>query len=67
MIQVRIFPIWILDLRNNGKSYHGESEHDQSAYAEAISLYTPVVDPETKRAIGVMKTVCDITDIGMEL
>ena len=50
-----------------GKSYYGEIEYDDSARAEAISLYTPIMEPETGKAIGVMKAVCDITAIKMEL
>ncbi len=50
-----------------GKSFHGEIEYDESARTEAISLYVPVMDTETKGAIGVMKAICDITAIKMEL
>ncbi|MFH1563598.1 MAG: PDC sensor domain-containing protein [Nitrospirota bacterium] len=53
--------------KGRGKSYHGEIEYDESARAEAIALYVPVMDPETKRAIGVIKVICDITAIKMEL
>jgi hypothetical protein len=50
-----------------GKSYQGEVEYDESSMSEAISVYVPVLDPQTKRAIGVVKAVCDITAIKMEL
>lgn len=50
-----------------GKSYHGEIEYDESARAEAIALYVPVMDPKTQLAIGVIKGICDITAIKMEL
>lgn len=50
-----------------GKSYYGELEYDQSSRSEAISLFVPVRDPETIKVIGVIKAVCDITAIKMEL
>jgi hypothetical protein len=50
-----------------GQTHHGPIEYDESACAEAISLYVPVVDPDTQQAIGVVKAVCDITAIKMEL
>jgi len=51
----------------NGRSYYGEIEYDESAMAEAISIYIPVIDPDIKKAIGVIKAACDITAIKMEL
>jgi hypothetical protein len=50
-----------------GHAHHGPIEYDHSAHAEAISLYVPVIDPDTQKAIGVAKAVCDITVIKMEL
>jgi hypothetical protein len=50
-----------------GKSYHGEIEYDESAMLESISIYVPVRDPEAGTTIGVIKAVCDITVIKMEL
>jgi hypothetical protein len=50
-----------------GRSRFGEIEYDESAYSESIPLYVPVVDPGTHEAIGVLKAVCDITAIKMEL
>ena len=50
-----------------GQTHHGPIEYDESAQAEAISIYVPVVDPGSKKTIGVMKAVCDITAIKMEL
>lgn len=50
-----------------GRTYHGPLEYDESAQSEAISIYVPVRDPETKEAIGVVKAVCDLTVIKMEL
>jgi len=51
----------------NGRSYYGEIEYDESAMAEAISIYIPVIDPDIEKAIGVIKAVCDIIAIKMEL
>ncbi len=50
-----------------GKCYHGKIEYDESARSESISVYVPVMDPGTEKAIGVIKAVCDITAIKMEL
>ena len=50
-----------------GKRFHGSIEFDESAQAEAISLYAPVIDPETRRAIGVAKAVLSIASIKFEL
>jgi hypothetical protein len=51
----------------SGHVHHGAIEYDESARSEAISLYVPVTDPDTQQAIGVIKAVCDITAIKMEL
>ena len=51
----------------SGDTHHGAIEYDESARSEAISLYVPVIDPDTRQAIGVIKAVCDITAIKMEL
>lgn len=60
---------WWVDAYNDGdgKSYHGEIEYDESAMSESISVYVPVRDTETEKTIGVIKAVCDITVIKMEL
>jgi len=50
-----------------GRIYFGEIEYDESALAEAIPIYIPVMDSQYKKAIGVIKAVCDITAIKMEL
>lgn len=50
-----------------GKVFHGPIEFDESAQAEAISLYIPVIDPENGRAIGVAKAVLNILAIKLEL
>ncbi len=46
-----------------GQFLSGDIEYDESARSEAISLYLPVTDPETKQAIGVMKAVIDLMAI----
>ena len=50
-----------------GKSHYGAIEYDDSAYSESIPLYVPIIDPQTSKVIGVLKAVCDITAIKMEL
>jgi hypothetical protein len=50
-----------------GKSYYGDIEYDDSARVEAIALYVPVMDPQTRRAIGVIKSIYNISAIIMEL
>lgn len=50
-----------------GQSHYGAIEYDDSAYSESIPLYVPIIDPQTAKAIGVLKAVCDITAIKMEL
>ena len=60
---------WWIKAYNDGigRIYFGEIEYDESAYAEAIPIYIPVMDSQDKKAIGVIKAVCDITAIKMEL
>ena len=53
--------------QGRGRSYYGSIEYDDSAYSESISLYVPVIDSDSAKAIGVLKAVCDITAIKMEL
>ncbi len=50
-----------------GRTFHGEIEYDESAMAEAIPVFIPIIDPDIKNAIGVMKIIIDITSIKMEL
>lgn len=50
-----------------GKSYHGPVEFDESAQVEAISLYAPIRDPITKKAIGVAKAVINVGQLRLEL
>lgn len=50
-----------------GRLSHGEIEYDESAMSESVPIYIPVMEPETKKAIGVIKAIVDITAIKMEL
>jgi hypothetical protein len=45
----------------------GKIEYDESAMAESILIYVPVIDSGINKSIGVIKAVCDITAIKMEL
>ena len=61
-------PWWIKAYNQGaGNTFYGEIEYDQSAMAESIPIYIPVFDPGTNKAIGVIKALCDITAIKMEL
>ena len=50
-----------------GKEFYGEIEYDESSRSEAIPIYMPVLDPDSQEVIGVIKAVCDITAIKLEL
>ena len=50
-----------------GKEFFGEIEYDESSRSEAIPIYVPVFDPDSQEVIGVIKAVCDITAIKLEL
>ena len=50
-----------------GRSHTGPIEYDESSRSEAISVYAPVLDPQDNQAIGVIKAVCDVTAIKLEL
>ncbi len=52
---------------DQGQFYYSEIEYDESAMSESISVYVPVIDPQTRKAIGVIKAVLDIVTIRMEL
>lgn len=59
---------WVGGYRSGqGRSYYGPIEFDESAQAEAISIYVPVMDPQTNTAIGVTKAVLSIASIKLEL
>ena len=50
-----------------GRAFYGEIEYDESARAESIPIYLPLMDSQTGTAIGVIKAVVDVTVIKMEL
>ena len=50
-----------------GRSCRGTLVYDDSAISESISFNVPILDPDSGRAIGVLKAVCDITDIKLEM
>lgn len=52
---------------SRGRSHTGSIEYDESARSEAIPVYVPIFDPQGNRAIGVIKAVCDVTAIKLEL
>ena len=56
---------WWVDAYNEGrgKAFYGEIEFDESAHAEAIALYVPVMDPKTNESVGVTKAILDIAAI----
>jgi hypothetical protein len=60
---------WWSEAYNGGKgrTFHGEIEYDESAMAESIPIYTPIMESENQEVIGIIKAVCDITAIKMEL
>ena len=61
-------PWWIATIDDGrGRSHTGPIEYDESARSEAISIYVPILDPQTGQAIGVIKAVCDVTAIKLEL
>ena len=59
---------WVKGYRNGqGETFYGAIEYDESAMSESIPVFLPVMDPETSKAIGVMKVIVDITAIKREL
>ncbi|MBI2610528.1 hypothetical protein HYW60_01155 [Candidatus Kaiserbacteria bacterium] len=60
---------WWIQTYNNGVglAHHGLVEFDESARAEAISLYVPLYDSGTSKVIGVLKAVLSIAAIKIEL
>lgn len=60
---------WWIKTYNDGQGMlsHGGIEYDESALAEAIAIYLPITDTDTKIVIGVMKVIVDITAIKMAL
>lgn len=49
-----------------GKEHHGSIEFDESAQAEAISIYIPIIDRDTNEVIGILKAVLSIAAIKLE-
>ena len=59
---------WVRAFANGqGHFYRGEIEYDESAMSESIPVYLPIIDPQTHKAIGVIKAVVDLVTIRMEL
>lgn len=60
---------WWVDAYQDGlgRCCHGKIEYDKSAHVEAIPIFLPIIDPDSHKAIGVLKAVCDITAVKMEL
>ena len=60
---------WWVDAYASGKGreYHGAIEFDDSAQAEAISVYIPIIEVKTNEVIGVAKAVLSIAAIKLEL
>lgn len=60
---------WWMNAYNDdkGKEYHGSIEFDESAQAEAISVYIPIIDRDTNEIIGISKAVLSIAAIKLEL
>ena len=56
---------WWTDSFNagKGKTFHGKIEFDASSQTEAISIYIPIMNPESGAAIGVLKGVLDLLSI----
>jgi hypothetical protein len=50
-----------------GESFYGQIEYDESSRTESIPIYLPIINPVSQKAIGIIKVVCDITAIKMEL
>ncbi len=60
---------WWVDSFNGGvgKITHGKIEFDQSSQTEAISIYLPIMDTASGKAIGVFKGVLDLKAIKNKL
>ena len=58
---------WWLKTYDEGSGHIGSLEYDQSARSESISVCVPIHDPHGHRVIGVIKAVCDVTAIKLEL
>ena len=60
---------WWIKTYNGGQGIasHGDLEYDERAMVEAIAIYLPIADPDTRKSIGVMKVLVDISAIKMAL
>lgn len=60
---------WWQKTYNGGKGliYFGEIEYDESSKTEAIGLFVPILDPQSKEILGIMKAVLSIAAIKAEL
>lgn len=60
---------WWIKTYNGGQGIlsHGDIEYDESAMVEAIAIYLPIADPDTKKSIGVLKVLVNTTAIKMAL
>jgi hypothetical protein len=50
-----------------GHAYSGTIEYDESAKSESISVYVPVIDPDSQQTVGVSKAVIEISSLKEEL
>jgi hypothetical protein len=60
---------WWQKTYNGGKGlvYFGEIEYDESSKTEAIGLFVPILNPQSKKVMGVMKAVLSIAALKAEL
>lgn len=58
---------WWTKTYDEGCGHTGPLEYDKSARSESISVCVPIYDPHGHRVIGVIKAVCDVTAIKLEL
>lgn len=59
---------WWINAYNDGegKEHHGSIEFDESAQAEAISIYVPIIDRNINEIIGISKAVLSIAALKLE-
>jgi len=61
-------PWWVKTYnQGRGQSYFGVIEYDESSRAESIAIYVPVKEAGKSEVLGVLKAVCDLVAIKMEL
>lgn len=54
---------WQVSMQNNGSTFLGDIEYDQSAGVHSLAVAVPVVDSQTASTIGVMKIILDINEL----